>query len=180
MGKRRLEIIGQKFNRLTVIEFSHIDKWRGACWKCLCDCGNETVLQWSALKSGGTKSCGCVQKENLKKLANKRRLPEGVAACNALIIKYKNQAKKRGIEQGLTDEQIIAFHKGNCHYCGSPPSNTCSISTLNGSYTYSGIDRKDNEKGYTIDNVVPCCISCNSAKGIGAYDEFINWIKALK
>lgn len=58
---------GKKFNRLTVIEYSHMDKNNGAMWKCLCDCGNESVVATSRLSKGLTKSCGCLRLEEANK-----------------------------------------------------------------------------------------------------------------
>jgi hypothetical protein len=49
---------GQKFNRWTVIEFI-----KTGFWKCICDCGTERIKCISALKSGGSKSCGCLRRE---------------------------------------------------------------------------------------------------------------------
>ena len=58
-AKARLDdITGQKFNRLTVIDFSHFDSG-GAVWNCVCDCGNEAKVRGTHLRSGYTKSCGC-------------------------------------------------------------------------------------------------------------------------
>lgn len=34
-------------------------------WRCACDCGKETIVGYSSLLSGGTRSCGCLEKENL-------------------------------------------------------------------------------------------------------------------
>lgn len=168
---KRLDLTGQRFGKLTVIKFSHRGKWNKSCWLCKCDCGNEKIVNIQNLRDGHTRSCGCLRKQP------KWQLPEGVAACNQVIGVLKRQAKRRGIEQALTDEQIIALHKQDCHYCGSPPSNVCSISTLSGSYSYNGIDRVDNNKGYTTDNSVPCCGICNMAKSDLTYNEFVNWIK---
>jgi len=175
MSRKRLELTGQKFNRLTVIKFSHMDKWRGTHWLCKCDCGNEKIVSGRNLKYGLIKSCGCLQKESNKK----RTLPEGIAARNAAIYYHKHNAKQRNLEQILTDEQIIAIHKENCHYCGTPPSNISSQLRVNGLYVYNGIDRLNNEKGYTLDNVVPCCKQCNHAKSDQTYDEFMNWLKRI-
>lgn len=50
-------LIGQKFGRLTVLER---DFSRDVFWKCLCDCGNITTVKGTALTSGNTKSCGCL------------------------------------------------------------------------------------------------------------------------
>lgn len=57
-------LVGQKFNRLTVIEKDgHMGK--KVLWKCLCDCGNETHVSTNDLTSGNTKSCGCFNREQL-------------------------------------------------------------------------------------------------------------------
>lgn len=50
-----------KFGKLRVVEFSHREKYRDY-WLCRCDCGNTVVVCDNALKSGNTKSCGCLLK----------------------------------------------------------------------------------------------------------------------
>lgn len=54
------DLVGRRFGRLTVMERAGTNKHRQALWKCACSCGNETILSTSTLKSGGTKSCGCL------------------------------------------------------------------------------------------------------------------------
>lgn len=61
-----LDLVGQKFGRLTVIERiprSVTGKNRETKWKCVCDCGKETLATASHLRTGHTKSCGCYSKE---------------------------------------------------------------------------------------------------------------------
>lgn len=58
-------IKGKVFGRIAVIEFSHKDSNNKACWKCLCECGNEVILIGSDLISGNTKSCGCLKKDTV-------------------------------------------------------------------------------------------------------------------
>jgi hypothetical protein len=64
---KRLNLVGQKFWRLSVVE----DAWNSLCngkrhsqFKCKCDCGNECIVAGYYLKSGHTQSCGCIVKEN--------------------------------------------------------------------------------------------------------------------
>lgn len=54
------DLTGQKFNKLTVIKFSHFDKKKNSYWLCKCSCGNEKIVRRSHLLSGGVQSCGCV------------------------------------------------------------------------------------------------------------------------
>lgn len=58
------DLTGNKYNRLTVLERDFLKK--RTYWKCLCDCGNIVSVEASKLKSGHTKSCGCLNDENRK------------------------------------------------------------------------------------------------------------------
>ena len=67
-------MIGQRFGSLTVLE--RAGKYIGSDgkrinWLCKCDCGRKTLVHTSALKSGNTKSCGCLQKESQRNNGNK-------------------------------------------------------------------------------------------------------------
>lgn len=58
----RKDYIGRRFGRLTVTAYE--GKRDGMHrWRCLCDCGRETVVGQTLLQSGKTKSCGCLQSE---------------------------------------------------------------------------------------------------------------------
>ena len=43
-------------------------------------------------------------------------------------------------------------------------------------YSYNGIDRKDNTRGYEPDNCLPCCGLCNRMKSALSYGDFMDWI----
>ena len=62
-------LIGQKFGRLTVIEFDGT-KNHNSMWHCRCDCGREISVYGCHLKSGLTQSCGCYNSESI---GNRRR-----------------------------------------------------------------------------------------------------------
>ena len=64
---RRYDIIGRKYGRLTVKEFVGVDKWGEIMFLCSCDCGNTTIVRKGNIIHGYVVSCGCKQKENLKK-----------------------------------------------------------------------------------------------------------------
>lgn len=57
LGKTE-NLIGQKFGRLSVIARAKSNDSH-PMWKCLCDCGNETIVRSTSLTSGDTISCGC-------------------------------------------------------------------------------------------------------------------------
>lgn len=64
---------------------------------------------------------------------------------------YKRGAKARGHEFKLTIEDFSKMWDTNCYYCGD---------LIDG----IGIDRVDNNIGYLVGNVVPCCPVCNKMK----------------
>lgn len=53
--------IGKKYGRMTILEI--IPKKGGYFARCMCDCGTEKIVRKANLKSGKTKSCGCLKKE---------------------------------------------------------------------------------------------------------------------
>lgn len=55
---KQVDLLGKKFNRLTVIGES-ITGTAGKRWVCLCDCGSKTVVYSHNLQSGRVQSCGC-------------------------------------------------------------------------------------------------------------------------
>ena len=62
---RLIDLTGQRFGRISVKSFSHIGKDGCAVWKCVCDCGNEICVRGHDLRTGNTKSCGCLRREIL-------------------------------------------------------------------------------------------------------------------
>lgn len=56
---------GDKFNRLTAIRFVGDSPSGNKIWLWLCDCGKEHQAIASTVKSGGTKSCGCLMREKI-------------------------------------------------------------------------------------------------------------------
>lgn len=65
-----VDLVGKKFNLLTVLKYSHGNEKHQSYWDCVCDCGNNTKVRGSNLKGNSTKSCGCLQKEKITKHGN--------------------------------------------------------------------------------------------------------------
>lgn len=71
---RGIDLTGQKFGKLTVLEIDKEETLRRRTtssnkklyWKCKCDCGNIITTVGTSLRNGSTKSCGCLQKEIAK------------------------------------------------------------------------------------------------------------------
>jgi len=184
MNKRIVDMTGKKYNRLTAIE---IDKDKGSShglwWKFRCDCGNETTLLGSDVRRNVYKSCGCYNRE-LTKARNtilfkgKPKLLHSLAGVRAVMRGYIRHAKRRNLIWNLSEEDAIALFESDCFYCGVKPSNSWKGHLVE-PFVYNGIDRKDNSKGYTLENVVPCCDVCNHAKAKMNDIEFLSWAERI-
>lgn len=58
---RVIDLTGQRFGRLTVLEYAGSNKSGNALWLCHCDCGNKIIANNKLLRNGNTKSCGCLR-----------------------------------------------------------------------------------------------------------------------
>ena len=73
----------------------------------------------------------------------------------------KYDASRKGREFKITQEQyeMIVKDSTGCYLCGN---NKVQL----------GLDRVDNSRGYTIDNIAPCCSPCNTSKGALTLQEW--------
>src|SRR3989304_2015876 len=167
-----INITGQRYGRLVIIRRIGSEKHNGvATWLCKCDCGKEVCVNGTSLRSGRTKSCGCLK-------IDLNKLPMGEASFNRFYRGTQQNAKKRGYEWKLTKEEVKILTKKNCYYCWIE-SNQIICHNNNGAYLYNGLDRIDNTKGYTMDNVVPCCGTCNFAKREMSLEQLLNWVNKI-
>lgn len=178
---RKHDLRGQKFGMLTVTE-ERSDENRErkgnnvfkAFWLCKCECGNEKLALASTLMNGTTYSCGCVTR--MPELKNKDRK----AACIDRLYACLRSKNRRvfGGEVDISIEQFSALCQMDCFYCGCPPSSIKKDEKEGRKITdfvlfYHGLDRIDSFKLYAIDNVVPCCATCNRLKFQDSLIKFI-------
>lgn len=169
MGARKINLLGQKFFKLTVIEKVTRIKGEPLKWKCKCDCGNITITESKRLtgkyKTKGCKACG------LKDMAKMNTLPDQGSLKNRSFRVYKRNAKSRNYEFHLSFKEFENLIIKRCHYCNELAKNSYS--------GFNGIDRKINIEGYTTENVVSCCSTCNMMKLDLGYEEFLDKIKSI-
>ena len=60
--KMIINLIGKRFGRLVVLN-REANKGIQPTWRCICDCGNEVVVQGCNLRDGDTRSCGCYMRD---------------------------------------------------------------------------------------------------------------------
>lgn len=138
-------------------------------YKCI-SCEDFIYPQSGHLKTHSGKCKKCTQ----RKRPYEHILNELTKRCNTVL----------NYDIDLNYEDFVNIIKdSNCHYCGkkliyNPYSRGSRSKHMSRAYQ---LDRMDNNKGYLINNVVPCCWYCNRMKSdIYTYEEFIKLSPVLK
>lgn len=143
------DITGRRFGRLTAVRRAPNDG-RRTMWHCKCECGNDVVVRAENLKSGNTKSCGCIERDfpnATKHGMSKTRL---AAVYNAMKQRCYNENSSgyylyggRGIkvcDEWLQDKTAFFDWAIANGYDDSSPQTECSL------------DRVDVNAGYSPEN----------------------------
>ncbi len=112
MKGKVIDLKGQVFGKLTVLELSNKRKDRYVYWKCQCICGTQKLILGYHLRKGSTLSCGCLRKE----LASKRCFnnPPGWRGGKTKINGYqyiKNPDHPNAWKKGYVAEHILVMSK---------------------------------------------------------------------
>lgn len=168
------ELIGKRFGRLIVIGYSHKIKEKNRTashryfYKTKCDCGKEKIAAKANLVHGNVKSCGC-----LKKVA------PGIAVLRRKMALYKRNAEIKNRKFELNEDAFLKLCQQDCFYCGSKPIKVRYNQSHNGDLYANGIDRLNNNLGYSIKNCVPCCKKCNTMKREVSFNEYKEKINTI-
>lgn len=167
-----IDLSGKKIGNLSVMEYLYFENRKEGnrwLWLCECDCGETCGVRTSRLtKDNPQTSCKrCADKRS----SSARILPDSLSSKHRAFRRYKQGAKEREYEFHITFEEFLEIISKDCYYCASKPKKYSDES-----YERNGIDRMDNSKGYTLNNVVTCCSICNRLKMDLSYDDFKLWI----
>lgn len=126
----KTNLIGQRFGRLIVVAPAPSSKAGRARWVCKCDCGKEKICLADNLRSGNTKSCGCIRIEQL--IANNKLNPKmpkvkdltGQRFGKLTVIKRVGSSKSRhaiwlckcdcGNLKTVTMDDLLRGHTSSC------------------------------------------------------------------
>lgn len=119
-NKRNIDLVGHRFGRLIVLSRSTTS----AKWVCRCDCGNLVEVTTTHLKTGHTKSCGCLQKDIASEIRginlNGQRF--GLLTVEGLDIEKSTSEKKYWICQCDCGNRMSVstgdLRSGNTQSCG--------------------------------------------------------------
>lgn len=140
---RYKDITNSKYNRLLAIQYCYTGKNRHAVWLWLCDCGNKIERTANTVKTGLTKSCGCLNNELIEskvylnfngrkhtseskqKISNKKkgkpRSKESIRkGADKLIGRKYSLEHRNALKKGWTEEARLKqanLHSGiNCKF----------------------------------------------------------------
>jgi hypothetical protein len=134
----RKNIVGERYGKLVVIEFSHLDQNDKARWRCKCDCGNEIFPATGYLTIGDTTSCGCSRKKFKTPFRRKTMTAwwDMIDRCENPDNEYYHAYGGRGIKVCDRWQTFDGFYED----MGEPSSKELSL------------DRIDNARGYEPGN----------------------------
>ena len=191
---------GYKIGLLTITSYSHTKKYGSAIksirtyWNYHCECGCVGIIDSFRLSSNNAFSCGCQRgrkgkprkgNKNIVVKKYKRKTRSGTRMQD-IRYSYKRRANKKGIVFDLSSEVFWNKSNSNCYYCNQPPSQLVSKNTTTKNkwsaskdWYRSGLDRIDSAKGYTDENTVACCDTCNYMKRELTQQQFISYIQTI-
>jgi len=170
--------LGDKYNDLTVVGVPFL-KQVGSISRYFaevqCQCGFKFTTDCTGLRNGGTNKCkNC----SFKARSIRNTVPQIEQIFRRLVL---DRSIKKGLGHvSITAQDYFRIASQNCYYCGDPPKEIREFKDRKYVNTekicLSGLDRIDSKKGYHLDNVVPCCTSCNYAKHKLSQEDFLNKI----
>lgn len=142
------DISNKRFNRLVAIKFIGKNNDDRDVWLFRCDCGKQKAIQYKSVKSGHTKSCGCLSIEITRK-GNVSRKTHGDSYTRL----YKIFRAMHFRCEHVTTRSKYYINKG-IEVCQEWKGYTVfrSWALSNGYSDNLSIDRIDNSKGYSPEN----------------------------
>lgn len=140
----------KRFGRLVVDSFSHRDAKGKVHWLCACDCGGAKVTRAENLRSGSTRSCGCLGIEQRKqaargrvKVATRGKYPSEWNSWNAMVSRCHNPS----------DVSFCRYGAKGVKVCDSwRYSFQAFLSDMGLRPEGATLDRKNNNRGYSPGN----------------------------
>lgn len=148
------DLTGKKFERLTVIRFLEPNERENKlrCWLCKCDCGKEVQVNANKLKTGHTRSCGCLVNEHIGNLNKKYEFSNKrlYAVYQAMLDRCNNPSNSHYSNYGERGIKVCSeWEKSYDAFAQWAFNNGYDPLATRGDCT---IDRIDVDKGYEPSN----------------------------
>jgi hypothetical protein len=191
---KRINLVGQKFERWTVLSVAPRTQGQSR-WKCACSCGYVGIVSGQSLRSGTSKSCGCLKKElndltilpaeekkqrrhKADKIRDQKpeRTKEKAGAQlryritdKAALSEFRRWLVKKNKTSSITDDEYVKLRDIPCHKCGNMPERTgvCFILI-------------DNKRPVELYNIKITCGICKLIKPKEQFDLIQHSASALR
>ena len=174
----------QKFGKLLVVELHNqsLAKRPINRWKCICDCGQVTLVQQNHLIRGTTKSCGCLH----KRIGKESPFYKGYEEISLDFFNHIKACEKPQKYRQKRDFTVTIEYLWNLYI---KQNKKCAISGVEIKFTErlgsrgrrcsASLDRIDSTKGYIEGNVQWVHKIVNIMKNKTDMNEFISWCSKI-
>ena len=147
--RKKLDLRGQPFGKLTVLRENGRDKRNKVLWLCRCECGNEVTVRGDSLRSWHTTSCGCYNRERLVETHTTHGMRK-----TRLYSVWSAMLRRAGATKGASEEVKRAYQDRGITVCDGWLifENFRDWALSHGYSDDLEIDRRDNDKGYCPEN----------------------------
>lgn len=120
------KLVGKRFGRLVVKNYSGVNIVNEHFWNCECDCGTKAPIRERSILTGNTKSCGCYRRE----LRTAKRIHDGILVTGLPVTDRWSKSVDAFIEDmGLPIDsgyvirkydESKPYSKDNCYWSNVP------------------------------------------------------------
>lgn len=151
-----IDVTGRKFGRLTVLEYVGTNEKKYAMFRCVCDCGKETIVKGRNLRTGHTKSCGCYWRDRSSESTTRRKTTHGQSKSRLYGV-WISMKKRCGCQNNKSYDDYGGRGITICEEWKNDFSAFAKWALANGydstaKFGICTLDRIDNEKGYSPEN----------------------------
>lgn len=163
--KKTADITGETFGMLTVLRRAERSGPGAAKWLCRCQCGVEKVVIGHHMKTGSTKSCGCLLRGPRPRNSKFEAKPG--TTIYRMLSSARDRAEARGVVFDITATDLPPMPEF-CPLLGIPLFPGTRIASHNS----PSLDRIIPELGYVRGNVQIISKRANSIKNDASLEEF--------
>lgn len=143
-----IDLTGRRYGRLVVIRFGHRGSRRQSFWLCRCDCGAEVEIPSGNLKSGGSRSCGCLRRE----VTAANWTTHGHANNSSRSPEYESWAAMWARVRGRTGRRLVDYNLRGITVCERWKSFDAFLADMGQRPPGTSLDRIDNNGNYEPSN----------------------------
>lgn len=149
-GINKINELGNKYGKLTVIDLANSDNQGHAYWRCICDCGNIKICKASSLRRGAILSCGCLKSKGEMRIAQylKERKINFVPQISFSDLFYKSEDAPLKFDFGIYDDNdkliLLIEFQGIQHY-----------DSFNFFFSEENVIRDELKRKYCADKKIP-------------------------